>query len=373
MKKILLAVVLVSSIGFITSLAAQGGGPAGAQGGARGGGAPGAPAAAPGTPEAGRALWAGNRTECRNCHGTNGEGGFGPDLAGRGLNVEEFKHAVRQPWGIMPAYVDSQLSDDDIAGLTAYFAGLPKAAQLGPWVTPMSAAPNAPAAETLLINAGCGQCHGADLGNPRTFGGAEGADYAWFNRKVYEHTSDTPMGRMGNFSRLRLPESSVQAIWHYASVDLGLRAQIRGTVAAGVPDGANTSYTITVANSGVVGKGLTAENLTVSVAIPAGSTIVSTSKDGYQGVTHDAQANTDSAVWTAPRAIAGSNVVYTLTLSGTPAAAPRGQVRWTKPTVDMANIGPARGGGAGGRGAPGAGGGRGGPGAGAPPAGRQGQ
>jgi mono/diheme cytochrome c family protein len=348
--------MMLSAAGFTTVVRAQVGAVPAAQAAAV------APAPAAGTPEAARVYWTGNRSECRNCHGAAGEGGFGPDLAGRGLNADQFRRAVRQPWGVMPAYVATQISDADIDGLTAYFAGMPKVGQPGPWVT--TAPANAPAPQLALITAGCGQCHGADLGNPRTFAGAEGGDWAWFAKKVYDHTSDTPMGRMGNFSRLRLPESTLQEIWHYASVDLGLRAQVRSQVAPGVLEGGNTTYTITVTNSGVAGKGLAAEDLTVSVTVPAGSTVVSTSTNGYQGAAHDAGANTDAAVWTAPRIAAGDRIVYTLTVSGTPAAPPRGQVRWTKPTVDAANIGGGRGGGPAGAAAPG------GRGAGAPPAGR---
>src|SRR5204863_7711052 len=71
---------------------------------------------------AGKAYWdreAPRATACRNCHGTNAEGAFGPDLAGRGLNVAQVIRAVRQPWGIMPAFVESQMSDKDAADLTA--------------------------------------------------------------------------------------------------------------------------------------------------------------------------------------------------------------------------------------------------------------
>ena len=41
---------------------------------------------------------------CDNCHGKAAEGGFGPDLAGgRGLTLDQFRHAIRHPWGVMPA------------------------------------------------------------------------------------------------------------------------------------------------------------------------------------------------------------------------------------------------------------------------------
>ena len=85
---------------------------------------------------AGKAYWdreAPRATACRNCHGNNAEGAFGPDLAGRGLNVAHVIRAVRQPWGIMPAFVESQMSDKDAADLTAYFASLPKVDAPGKW------------------------------------------------------------------------------------------------------------------------------------------------------------------------------------------------------------------------------------------------
>ena len=84
-------------------------------------------------PVAAKTLWEGPPPFCKNCHGMNGEGGFGPDLAGRGLSVSEFQHAVRKPWGVMPAFTEAQLSDAEIAGLAAYFASLPKVPQAGDW------------------------------------------------------------------------------------------------------------------------------------------------------------------------------------------------------------------------------------------------
>ena len=74
---------------------------------------------------AGKSLWEGNDTFCKNCHGKSGEGAFGPDLAGRGLSANQFRQAVRKPWGIMPAFTDEQLSDTEIANLAAYLASLP--------------------------------------------------------------------------------------------------------------------------------------------------------------------------------------------------------------------------------------------------------
>ena len=52
---------------------------------------------------------------------------------GRGLNAAQVTRAVRQPWGIMPAFVESQLSDQDAADLAAYFASMPKPTTPGKW------------------------------------------------------------------------------------------------------------------------------------------------------------------------------------------------------------------------------------------------
>ena len=85
---------------------------------------------------AAKALWEGNQTFCKNCHGKNGEGAFGPDLAGRGLSAAQFSQAVRKPWGVMPSFTEEQISDPELAGLAAYFASLPKASEPGLWRVP---------------------------------------------------------------------------------------------------------------------------------------------------------------------------------------------------------------------------------------------
>src|SRR5215475_1027654 len=92
-----------------------------------------AAAQAQGDAAAGKAIWDGPNTQCRNCHGAKGEGAFGPDLAGRKLTVAQFTHAVRKPWGIMPAYIESQISDNELALLAGYFADMPAVAQPAKW------------------------------------------------------------------------------------------------------------------------------------------------------------------------------------------------------------------------------------------------
>ena len=288
--------------------------------------------------QAGKVLWEGPNTACRNCHGNKGEGGYGPDLAGRQLSVEQFRQAIRKPWGVMPAYTDQQLSDPDVAQLVAYFSSLPKVAEPAAWRTPTP--PGAKTGQTLMIaNAGCGQCHGAALGIPRAVAGGIGADFEWFKKMVYEHTTTMQRGdggrlHMGNYSTTRLPESLLQEIWHYASVEVGLRVPVRARVSTGMPAGNNVTYTVTVENTGTPGKGPTAQDLSISLQLPPGATVV-TGGAGYQGTSHDQKANADVAVWQLPRLAPAETQTYMLTLSGTGAGGgiARGTVGWSKPTL----------------------------------------
>ena len=87
------------------------------------------------------------------------KGGFGPDLAGRGLNAAQVLRAVRKPWGIMPAFDENQVSAKDAADIAAYFATLPKVAEPDGWHVEVP--PGAPPGQALMINIGCGQCYGA--------------------------------------------------------------------------------------------------------------------------------------------------------------------------------------------------------------------
>ena len=103
-----------------------------------------------GDAQAGKAFWDGPASQCRNCHGTNGEGAFGPDLAGRKMTVAQFTHAVRKPWGIMPAYIDSQITEAEIANLVAYFDGLPAVKEPGKWRFTVPA--NAPRGQVISLN-----------------------------------------------------------------------------------------------------------------------------------------------------------------------------------------------------------------------------
>jgi mono/diheme cytochrome c family protein len=291
---------------------------------------------AQGNAAAGDKLWASADARCKDCHGVKGEGGYGPDLAGRQLTLAQFRRAVRQPWGVMPAFPENQHSDQELSDFFAYFQSLPKVDEPGAWKTPVPA--NAPKGQELMIATfGCGQCHGAVLQGPRTNAGAISADFDWFKRMTFEHTTVMPehrklLGdapgrvRMGNFSKTRVPETDLQEIWKYLRDDLKFRVPLVSRLTPGTPAG---NYNLVVMNNGLAGKGLTAEDITVSLALTPGTKVTNTTGAGYQGVRNDPQLKADVAVWQVPRLAPKQDQNYTITLAGGKIAS--GQVRWTKP------------------------------------------
>ncbi len=325
-----------------------------------------------GKADAGKVFWQGQM--CSFCHGTAGEGGWGPDLAGRALSVAQFKRALREPWGLMPAYTDTQVSDQSIADLHAFLTGLPRVEKLAPprWRHPP---PGAPEGQRLQSAYGCGQCHGPEMLVPRAwllandrpggvpdaeFGVSKDAGFSYFAKMVYDHSEKYPKGTMGSFSRDRLPEVLLREIYRFM-LDAGLRVRMEAALAVGTQQGANTTYTLTVANVGRP-KGPTVEDLTIFVRVPPGTTVVSATGTGYKGVRPLAQLGLtpalqaapgaftseiperpkpdlggDVAVWQVPRIVAEEKQIYTVTLSGagpTPAvlqAFEGSTVYWDKP------------------------------------------
>jgi mono/diheme cytochrome c family protein len=270
--------------------------------------------------------------DCAYCHGEQGEGGFGPDLAGRAITLEQFKTAVRKPWGVMPAYPN--LTDQTISDLYTYLQSLSKVAQPATWRVPVPA-DGTPKGQRALVIQGCAQCHGPEMVRPRAaLGGMAGdADFAAFSQIVYQHTKLYPRNMMGLYSRDRLTEPTLKDIFEFVR-EIGFRVPLSGVIAAGTPTGGNSTYTLTVSNGGKAGKGLTAEDITIAVVVPAGSSVVTTAGAGYQGVHRDAQKNADVAVWKLPRLEAAAKETYTLTLSGTGTASglfKDSSVSWLKP------------------------------------------
>ena len=76
----------------------------------------------------------------------------------------------------MPAYIESQISDNEMAQLTRYFEQMPAVAQPAKWRFEVPA--GAPHGQVVALNSGCGQCHGPILNGPRSHLGGIDADFA---------------------------------------------------------------------------------------------------------------------------------------------------------------------------------------------------
>ena len=311
---------------------------------------------------AGKAYWdrlAPRLTDCKDCHGLNGEGGFGPDLAGRGLSAAQIEVAVRKPWGIMPAFVESQVSDKDAADLAAYFASLPKPAAPGKWRVEVP--PDAPPGQVTLITMGCGQCHGATFNGPRgNTLGAYNIDFDGFANMVYNHTTAMPQYRaalgvagtnldMGNYSRTRLTLGQLRQIYFWARDEIGPRAPLAGQITKGETGPSGVTYAVTVTNNGVQGRGVIAEGLTINLTIPADTNVVAATGNGYQGTHADDKTKATVATWKLTRSAPKDQEKLSITLSkaATAAANLKGDIHWTKPaprsgpSTDVVNIAPA--------------------------------
>jgi mono/diheme cytochrome c family protein len=308
-----------------------------------------------GTAEAGKAVWALGNTSCRNCHGGDGEGAFGPALAGRiDVSFQRFRDYVRNPVGRMPAYLPSELTDQEIADLVAYFSSLPPVVKPGPWRVELPT--DAPRGQQLAIAViGCGQCHLATFETPRHGAAEVNGDFEWFKRMVYDHvaaqreqwkqfepsiTPTTPQAagppgrnrvRMGNYSPQRLAEPLLKEIWQWAMEDLGKLVPLAARMTAGAQGPTGASYTVQLTNAGIKNKGLAAEDITVEVELPDNAKVVTATGGKYEGVRRNGEGKTVAA-WRLPRLAATEQQTLTLTLSQ-PAATMRGIVHWAKPAV----------------------------------------
>ena len=312
-------------------------------------------AAPTGTAEAGKGHWATGNTSCRNCHGADGEGAFGPALAGRlDLTYERFKNKVRNPVERMPAYIESELTEQEIADMVAYFSSLPPSTKKSPWRFELPK--DAPRGQQLAVEViGCAQCHGLTFSTPRHGIAEVNGDWAWFKRMVYNHTAaqreqwsqldpalprvtPSPAGppgrnrvRMGNYSTERLPESTLKEIYDWA-MGLGPLVPLAGRITAAPAAGSGgPTYTVTVINTAAKNKGLTAEDVTVAVELPGNVRVVNATGGGYRGMRRTGEGK-NVATWRVRGLAPADQQTFTMTLSSS-AATLRGTIRWVKPAV----------------------------------------
>jgi mono/diheme cytochrome c family protein len=299
--------------------------------------APQAPAAPPQTPApqgdaaAGRRLFSGQGSGamlCMLCHGGNGQGGFGPGLSGRNMSFDDFKRALKQPWGIMPAF--PLLNDQRIADMLAFVNSQPTGTP-GNWRIPLPPE-GGPIVQRQFIAFSCGQCHGEELIHPRRDLGkrGNGVTFEEFRDIVYK----TAPAQMGIHSPERVTEGFLRDVFKFMK-DEGLRVPISASIELG---GAPNEYKLTVWNDAFAGRGLTANDVTISVPVPQGLTVSGGTGAGYQGVSRDAARNADVMTWKAAQFGPQQRQVYTFTLS----AAPPAQGAFRGATVAWADPGTTR-------------------------------
>jgi mono/diheme cytochrome c family protein len=277
-------------------------------------------AAPAGDPVAGKALWDGATTSCKNCHGTNGQGGYGPDLAGRKLTSAQFTHAVYKPWGVMPSF--PQFNGKQLADLYAYVSNLPGVPEPAAWRFPLPA--NAPKGQVIaLATIGCGQCHTPILDTPRRGIAEANGDFEWFKHMIYDHTKAMPehctaVGpgnpycravRMGDYSPNRLQDDQLKQIYDWA-VSLGLEIPV--TTAISKAEQAPNGFTNKL---DVVNKGVEASNVTIHVIVPAGAKVVTATGDGYKGVRADRKTKANVAEWQVAKLTPNEKQSYSITFS----------------------------------------------------------
>ena len=302
-----------------------------------------------GDPANGKAVFAFGNTSCTNCHGLEGQGGWGPDLAGRRITYDQAIAAIRNPMWRMPAFVPSQLSDKEVLDMVAYWNTLPVQPAIGKWRNEAPA--DGPRAQQLAVNIiGCGQCHGATMSTPRHGAAAMNGDFEWFKKQVYNHATTMPEQwrqldgegppttrgrvRMGNFSPKRVPESQLQEIWTWMN-DLGMVVPFVARLTSGATTAAGDRTTWRLRTRASRTKAGPRKRSTISIALPPGTKAVSATGTGYQGTKKDEKTNADVAVWRVPKIAAHDHQAFTITLAGTPAgdAVPRGTVAYAKPAA----------------------------------------
>ena len=269
---------------------------------------------------AGKALWDGNTTSCKNCHGAKAEGGYGPDLAGRKLTYAQFSHAVQKPWGVMPSF--PQFNDKQLTDMYAYVVNLPGVSEPAAWRFPLPE--NAPKGQVVALSTiGCAMCHTPILDTPRRGIAEANGDFEWFKHMVYDHTKAMPehcaaVGpgnpycravRMGDYSRTRLQEDQLKQIYDWA-VSLGLEIPVTTNISEAEQSPGGFTYKLTVIN-----KGVQADNATVEVEVPAGLKVVTTSPTGYKGVHADKKTKGNVAEWQVAKLLPNDKQEYSITLS----------------------------------------------------------
>jgi hypothetical protein len=220
----------------------------------------------------------------------------------------------------MPSF--PQLNDKQVADLYAYVSGLPGVPEPGPWRFPLPA--NAPQGQVVALSTiGCAMCHTPILDTPRRGIAEANGDFEWFKHMVYDHTKAMPehctaVGpgnpycravRMGDYSRTRLQEDQLKQIYDWA-VSLGLEIPVTTNISKAEQGSGGFTNKLDVVN-----KGVEADNVTVSVIVPAGAKVVTATGTGYKGVRADKKTKATVAEWQVAKLMPNEKQAYSITFS----------------------------------------------------------
>ncbi len=107
-------------------------------------------------PANGKTVWE-EQLGCQRCHGPAGEGLWAGPLAGNEKTAQEWISQVRSPRRNMPAFSESQVSDQMIIDAHAHLTSLPKVSGFTPQDAGLPA--DAHPGQVLLVEKRCVACH----------------------------------------------------------------------------------------------------------------------------------------------------------------------------------------------------------------------
>jgi len=149
----------------------------------------------PGDAAQGGDLWL--RSACVGCHGPEAEGSrLGPALADTPLTIREVVNITRRGGPGMPSYSASEISDEDLQDIYAWFQApvsipTPEPTQATPTGGPGQPNVSVEQGQALWADLGCGACHGPDAG------GASAPALAGTSRALADFQDIVRQGRPG--------------------------------------------------------------------------------------------------------------------------------------------------------------------------------
>lgn len=276
---------------------------------------------------------------CQRCHGRNGQGARGPDLAGRSLTVAQWIRQIRQPYGLMPAFPPTTINDETIADVAAYMASLPTVDSPGAPLVVSSLEDSI--GKRLAIEKGCAQCHGVEMSVPRAGIGENGLTrediLAQIRTAFYAPKFNNRNATMPTFVERQVSDDDAARIQDYLFKELGPRVRLDASIRAR-REGNVVTYTITVTTRSTSG-GMDASQIFVAGSVPQGATSVrasATPANSFFRGFEAAGSPIQSAVWLTEKIPPGGSYTYAYQVEVAPdtPVATHAFVHWLGPSQE---------------------------------------